>query len=148
MLPRRIRRLAVLGALVGLLVTLPACSGDDPSGPGGSGGNQDAYVGTWTAQSFTVQGTDFIAMGMGLQATFTTSTYSLTVTDDIVGICDFAGTTDCTSTGDLSGTSSQVTFDPGTQDEVVFNYTVLGSSMTFSGSIDGQPVTIVFSKTS
>lgn len=144
MLPNHYRRAALLVALAGLVVTLPACSGDDPAGPNG---NQDPYVGTWTAQSFTVEGTDFVAMGFNLQATFTTSTYSLTVTNDVAGICD--GPTSCTLTGDLSGTGSQVTLDPDDPEgTVTFDYTVVGSTMTFTGDIDGSALTIVFSKTS
>lgn len=146
MSPLRPPRASVLFALVAFAAALSACSDDD--NPAGPGGNQDAYVGTWTATSFVVSGMDLIDQGMGLQATFTTSSYSLTVTDDVVGICAESGSTDCTETGVLSGSGSQVTFDPGTADEVVFDYTIVGSNMTITGAIDGQPVSITFHKVS
>jgi hypothetical protein len=127
-------------------VALSACSDDD--NPAGPGGNQDAYVGTWTATSFVVSGMDLVDLGMGLEATLTTSSYSLTVTDDVVGICEGSGSADCTETGTLSGSGSQVTFDPGTTDEAVFDYTIVGSNMTLTGAIDGEPVSITFHKVS
>lgn len=142
--PLHPRRSSIFFALVAFAVALSACSDDD--NPAGPGGNQDAYVGTWTATSFVVSGMDLIDLGMGLQATLTTSSYSLTVTDDVVGICEGSGSTDCTETGTLSGSGSQVTFDPGTADEVVFDYTIVGSNMTFTGAIDGEPVSITFHK--
>ena len=144
MSPLRPPRSTILLALVAFATALSACSDDD--NPAGPGGNQDAYVGTWTATSFVVSGMDLIDLGMGLQATFTTSSYSLTVTDDVVGICAESASTDCTETGDLSGNGSQVTFDPGTADEIVFAYTIVGSNMTITGEIDGEPVSITFRK--
>ncbi|MGD8496935.1 MAG: hypothetical protein PVF05_12170 [Gemmatimonadales bacterium] len=148
MQPSRIARFPLLLALVGLVAALPACSGSDNNDNGtGTGPSSDpAYVGVWNATSFSAFGMDAIDLGMELQAEFSTSTYLLTVTNDQVGICDAAGTSDCTSSGDLSGTSSQVTFDPGTADAVAFDYTVSGTTMTFTGSIDGAPVSIVFAK--
>ena len=146
MSPLRLPRSTILFALVAFAAALSACSDDD--NPAGPGGNQDAYVGTWTATSFVIAGMDLIDLGMGVQATLTTSTYSLTVTDDVVGICDQAGSSDCTESGTLSGSGSQVTFDPGTQDQAVFDYTIVGSNMTFTGEIDGEPVSITFHKVS
>lgn len=149
MQPSRFARFSVVLALVAFVAAFPACSGSDNNNDNGTGtgpSSDPAYVGVWDATSFSAFGMNAIDLGMELQAEFTTSMYLLTVTNDQVGICDFAGTSDCTSSGDLSGTSSQVTFDPGTADAVTFNYTISGSTMTFTGSIDGTPVTIVFAK--
>lgn len=143
--PLPLPRFTILLALAAVAATLPACSGDDD--PAGPGGNQDAYVGTWTVTSFEAQGMDFIAEGMTLQATLTTSTYSFTVTGDQVGVCGGTATS-CTTNGDISATSSQITIDAGDPDAIAFNYTVSGSTMTWTGSIDGIPATITLSKVS
>lgn len=141
MLLDRTRRRALLTALVALLVALPACSdNDDPAGPGGG---QETYVGTWDATSFSGGGMDLIAMGMTLEATFTTSTYSLTVTNDQVELCGGTATS-CTTNGPLSATASEITIDAGEPDAVTFDYTVTGSTMTWSGDIDGTAVTITW----
>ena len=139
-----VRRAARLGTLLAMAVLLPiasACSSDDdPTAPGA-----DPLVGTWQVTSFQALGSDLIAQGMTLTITLSAAkTYTIVVTDDLLGTCD-QGTT-CTETGSYSSTSTQITIDPGLEDEVTFNYSIQGNSMTFTGSIDGNPVTVVLQK--
>jgi len=122
--------------IVLLAATLSAC-GDD----GGPTGVASDLVGTWQVTRFQATGfPDFITAGMGLTLTLTENEYSLTVTNDLADICQ--GTTSCTTSGTYSATSSQITLDPGTTDEVTFSYNIQGSTMTWTGFIEGAPVTI------
>jgi len=135
------RTLLVAGCI---LLAIPAvvssgCGSDGGGGPG------NAIVASWEVTSFVAQGTDAIANGM----TFTMvlgagGTYTFTVTNDQVGICD--PNPDCTDTGQYAYTASTVTFDPGDPDEVVLSYSIQGNTMTISGQIDGFPVTITLER--
>jgi hypothetical protein len=122
---------------------LPACGDDEPAGPNGGG---QAWEGTWNATSFMALGTDAIEDGMTLQGTFTASTYTLTVSNDQVGVCGDGGTPNCTTTGTLAGTSSQITIDAGDEDAVTFNYSISGNTMMWSGSIDGNAVSVTWAR--
>jgi hypothetical protein len=119
-----------------LLAALSACGDDtDPVGVAGD------LVGTWEVTSFQAIGLpDLIGAGMGLTITLTEDEYTFTVTNDQAGICE--GLTDCVDAGSYSATSTQITLDPGTPDAITFNYTIQGSSMTWTGTIGGFPVTI------
>ena len=91
-------------------------------------------------------GQDVIAQGMTLTITLTaTGTYTLVVTADLIGSCDPGP--NCTQTGAYTSTATTITVDPGTVDEVTLNYTIQGTTLTLTGSIDAIPVTIVFTKT-
>lgn len=128
-------------AAVGLLATLAAC-GDDNGDPTGL---VDDLQGTWQVTRFQGAGfPDFIAGGMTLTVTLAETTYSLFVTNDLADIC--LGLNDCSTTGTYSATGSQITLDPGTADAITFNYTIQGNSMTWTGSIEGLPVTIEATK--
>ncbi len=136
-----IPRIAVI-ALALALVTGPlsGCSNDEPSAPPGA-----SLVGTWNATSFTAQGMNFIAQGMSLSMTLSGSgTYSFVVANDLLGMC--SGTQNCTNTGNYTSTANQVTLDPGTDDEVVFNYTIQGTMMNWTGTIDGTPVSVSWTR--
>jgi hypothetical protein len=122
-----------------LMPLIVACSGDESTGP-----DSDPLVGTWQVTSFQTLGVDAIDLGMSMQVTLTSAkTYTLVITDDAFGACD-AGTS-CTETGSYSSTSTQITLDPG-PDEVTFNYSIQGNTMTFTGNIDGDPVTVVLQR--
>ena len=133
---------SLLGAVTfaAILAAGPACSDDDPTG------NDATIVGSWTATSFQALGMDFIADGMTVDATLTDAgTYTLEVTGDLVGVCE--GSPECERDGSYTSTSSQITLDPGLETEVTFGYTVTTATMTWSGTIEGFPVTITFDRT-
>jgi hypothetical protein len=127
-------------ALAALLPLAASCSDSETTGPAA-----DPLVGTWDVTSFQAFGVDFIEQGMTMRITLTASkTYTVVVTDDALGTCETA--TDCTETGSYSSTSTQITIDPGLEDEVTFNYSIQGTTMTFTGDIDGTPVTIILQR--
>jgi hypothetical protein len=122
--------------LAGVLI-LSGCS-DDPV--------TDPLVGLWNVTSFSALGSDFIADGMSLHVLLTAAdTYTLDVIGDLVGICG-ESETDCSSTGAYTSTTAQITLDPDTEDVTTFDYTIQGSTMTWTGDIDGNPVTIAMSR--
>jgi hypothetical protein len=131
-----------VAALTLALVPLAAqgCSDNDPAAPAAT------IVGTWQASSFEALGTDFIEDGMTLRATFQSSnTYSFVVTGDMVGICP-EEETECTDAGNYSATATQVTIDPGLEDEVTFTYALQGNTMTWTGSIEENPASLTFTR--
>jgi len=128
-------------ALVACLLPISACGDSDTNGPG-----KDPLLGTWQATRFFGEGTDVIAEGMTLRLTLTaTDTYTLVVTDDMVGICESLGT-DCTESGPASHTETSVTIDAGTSEPATFTYEIQGNTMTWSGSVDGGPVSVSFDR--
>lgn len=143
MMHERFRRSATLFALAAVLTAVTACDDDDPVDEG----DDETIVGTWQATSFVALGTDFIDEGMTLTVTFTEAgTYSADVTGDQVGIC---GTeTDCTREGTYTATETSVTIDPGEEDEITVQYTISGSTMNWSGTIEGFAVTASLTRTS
>jgi hypothetical protein len=142
--------------LAGLCVTAtlaPALSGCGSDGGGtgpngGGGGTNPALHATWNATSFGVLGVgDLIANGMTMVVTLAPGgTYTISFTNDVVGLCDPDPGPDCTFTGTYSSTASTLTLDPGTIDETTFNYTIVGTTVTLTGTIDGAAVTIVLQK--
>jgi hypothetical protein len=142
---RRLSRFAASLAVLSLAVFSTACSDDDDDGTGPVDDPEAALVGTWNATSFVGLGQDFVAQGMGVTLTLTSSnTFTFAVTNDLIGACD--PDTACSETGSYSATASQITFDPGTVDAETFTYTIQGSTLTVTGSIDGTPVTIAFTR--
>ena len=88
-----------------------------------------------------------VADGMTFDLTLAASgTYTIEVGNDQVGVCQEAGTTDCSETGPFTYTESQVTLDSGEADSVTFNYDVSASSMTWVGAISSVPVTVTFDR--
>ncbi len=142
MLACRLTRLRLLRMAVLLSVVLTACS-DDSNGPAPGPGS--ALRASWNVTSFATAAEDFITQGMGLVITFKSDgTYALTVTDDLIGICNPGP--DCLEGGDYTATTTTVTLDPGTVDEVVFDYTIAGTTLTMNGDIGGTLVTITATK--
>jgi hypothetical protein len=135
-------RLAVLLAVA--FTAFTACSSDDSNAPAPVPGS--ALRASWNVTSFATAADDFIAQGMVLVITFKSDgTYALTVTNDLVGICNPGP--NCVEGGDYTATATTVTLDPGTVDEVVFDYTIAGTTLTMNGDIGGTPVTITATKT-
>ena len=141
MRPRRTFLAMAIGATMSLGLGISACGSD-----GGSGPNTNVLVASWNATSFTALGQDFIANGMGLVLTLNQGgTYSIAVTGDQGDLICSPGPT-CTQTGDYSSTSTVLTFDPGTPDAVSFNWSLQGTTLTLTGSISGNPATMVLQK--
>jgi hypothetical protein len=129
--------------LVLTLAFLPACSDDDPVSP-----EAEPLVGTWQVTSFQALSQDFIASGMTMSIVLADDgDYTLTVTNDLIGTCEGA-LTNCTQSGNYTATSTQLTIDPGTGDAVTFTYSLSGSTMTWTATIDGNPATLTLTKTS
>ena len=124
-------------AFAALFSMAAACSDSETTGPA-----EEQLVGTWDVTSFQAFGVDAIQQGMSMELTLTAGkTYTIVITDDFLGTCD--PETSCTESGSYSSTSTQITMDPGTEDEVTFNYSISGSTMTFTGNIEGIPVTMI-----
>jgi hypothetical protein len=124
-----------------LLGLAAACSSKDSTSPAA-----DPWVGTWHVTSFIVPGLgDVIANGMTLTGTLNNDgTYSLAYANDQVGACN--NSSSCTRTGNYSHSGNTIIIDSGTADATTFNYTISGSTMTWTGTIDGTPVTITMVK--
>lgn len=126
-----------------LAVALTACSSDDSNGPAPAPGA--ALHASWNVTSFATAADDFIAQGMVLVITYKSDgTYTLTVTNDLVGICNPGP--NCVASGDYTATAATVTLDPGTVDEVVFDYAIVGTTLIMNGDIGGTPVTLTATK--
>ena len=128
---------AQLGAAAAGVSSVAACSEDEAGGPSAS------LPGSWNATSLVVQGQDLIALGMDLTLTLGGSgTYVLTVTGDLTGVCGAASS--CNETGAYTFTATRITLNPGTADELSFNYVLQGSTLAFTGVILDNPATITF----
>lgn len=145
MLRRRFHTLAVLALTLSATPVLLGCGSDD-EGNGGTGPNVSAFVGSWSALTFEVDGTDIVAGGTTITFTFTETTYSFAVTNDTNSVLCDPGVTSCGDSGDLGSTSSSIIFDPGTVDEVTFSFNITGDILTVSGTVEGSPVTATFQK--
>jgi hypothetical protein len=127
------------GIAVAAMVALSACS-DNGTGSGGDD-VEDEVQGIWVATSFAIGETDYVPQGMAIVGTLTATTYSLGIINDVAGICDGGGA-NCTLEDNYSVTSTAITLDPGGEDEVVFTLSLQGNTMTWSGVIDGETLTI------
>ncbi len=129
---------------------IAGCSSDEG---GTSPGVNPAVIGTWNATSFVAQGTDLITQGMGFSIVFNSNgTYSFNITNDQSGLvvsleplCD-GGAPDCSYTGSFTATGSQIVLDPGTIDQETLNYSISGTTMTFTATLDLTPITVVLDR--
>lgn len=137
------RRTIFTGVMTFALASaIAGCSSDETST---APGVDPAVVGTWNATSFTVMGTDLIALGMGVTFVFNSNgTYVLSFTNDQAGLCD-AGS-NCTETGSYTASDTQIIFDAGTTDETILNYSISGTTMTLNATIDGTSIVVVLNK--
>lgn len=136
------RALLLAGLCVSATVA-PAISGCG-SDEGGTGPSSPLHA-SWNATSFVGQNTDLIANGMTVVMTLAPAgTYTFEFTNDLIGACTPGP--DCTETGAYSYTSTLLTIDPGTPDETVFSYSIMGTTLTLTGTIEAIPVTITFEK--
>jgi len=139
-------RSALVAALAATSIVVAGCSSDNTPTGGGGAPPPPALVATWNATSLTAGGQDLTAMGVTLSFTFNNdNTYSFTAANDPGNIfCDTGA--NCTDGGIYSATGSGITFDPGTVDEVSLGYTISGTTLTATGTLDGNTVTFVFQK--
>ena len=143
MLKHRFHHFTVLALTLATASMLLGCGNGDENG---TGPNVSALVGSWSATSFIADGTDIVAAGTTITFTFTETTYSFSVTGDTSGFFCDPGVSSCGENGDIGSTSSSITFDPGTADEVTLTYNVTGDVLTVSGTVDGVTLTATFQK--
>ncbi len=125
---------------------IAGCSSDEG---GTSPGVNPAVVGTWNATSFVVGGgPDLIGQGTTFTFTFilnSNGTYSFIVTGD-QGSIVCAGMANCTESGIYTASDTQIILDPSTTDEVTFNYSISGTTMTINAVINETTFAIVLDK--
>ena len=126
-----------------MAVMLPlalACSGNESTSP-----DSNALVGNWQVTSFEALGIDFIQEGMSVELRLSAAgTYTFVIANDAFGFCE-TGTT-CTDTGRFSSTSTQITMDAGTEDEITFNYSLRGTTLTLTTDVEGTQLTMVLQR--
>lgn len=135
------RALLVAGfsLVAAISVAVSACGSDGGTTP------SDPLIDSWNATSFMAQGTDHIANGMAMVATFNSGgTYAFEFTNDMVGACNPGP--DCTATGVYTHVGTQLTLDPGTADEVSLTSSIFGSTLTLTGDINGEAITVVLER--
>ena len=102
-------------------------------------------LGTWNATSLVVDGFDLMDDGMTLSFTFSDDGgYSYNVTNDMLDFCDSGP--NCSDEGDYTVAGSQITFDPGTDWEETYAYTISGSTLTITTTFGGSTFTFTFQK--
>jgi len=117
-----------------------ACSDDDATGP-----DADTLVGAWNVTSLQAFGVDVIDLGTTMVVTLTDNdNYSIVITGDILEMC--ATAVGCTQTGSYSATSTQITLDPGLATEIIFDYSLSGTTMTATGNVNGTPINMILRK--
>ena len=110
-----------------------------------------AVVGTWNATSFVVGGApDLIGQGTTFTFTFilnSNGTYSFIVTDDQSNVvCGTGMANSCTESGIYTASDAQIILDPSTTDEMTFNYSISGTTMTLNAVTNGTTFAIVLDK--
>ncbi|MFV1988013.1 MAG: lipocalin family protein [Gemmatimonadota bacterium] len=135
------RKFAV--AAIALSLVAVGCS-DSDGGPNGP--DPDPLIGTWSATSILADGTEIQVGGLTLTITFgDDGMFATSTTNDADGIfCE--GATSCTDEGAFTFTSTQLTFDVGSVDEAILNYTITGNTLTVSGDIDGTAMVMTFTR--
>jgi hypothetical protein len=102
-------------------------------------------LGSWNATSLVVDGFDLMGDGMTLRFTFSDDGgYTYTVAGDQLDFCDPGP--NCSDGGDYTATTSQVTFDPGTDDEETYSYTIAGNTLVITATFGGSPLTFTFQR--
>jgi len=137
MITLRSTRRSVLCGLAAAGILFLAC--DSSTAP------PDELVGTWQATAIVVNGHDFTGDGMTLTYTLSANGgYSYAVTNDFFDYCDPGP--NCSDSGDFEVSGNQITFDPGTDWEETYTYTLSGTTLTISASFGGATFTITFAK--
>lgn len=141
-------RYAVALMLTASLTVLATACGDESTEP-----EDVTLLGTWNATSFQALGTDLIADGLGLTAritgTETSGTLAIDFDNDVDEMfCDDGVGPVCTQEDPFTATATQITLDPGGEDEETFNYAITGggNTMTWSGTIDSAPILVTFQR--
>ena len=139
-LHRRTVPAAVLTLVLGLGIA--GCSSDD----GGTTPGTNPVVGTWNATSLSIQGgPDLIAQGMGYSIVFNSDdTFVSTTTNDMAGFCDMVS--NCLDSGDYTASDTQIILDAGTSDAFTVNYSISGTTMTLTFTLNGMASVLVLDK--
>ena len=118
---------------------IAGCSSDEATTGTGTGtGTGNAVVGTWNATSLHAQGgMNLIAQGMAFSLVFNSNgTFAHTTTNDMAGFCD-PGMANCGDSGPYTASDRQFTLDAGTSDAITFDYSIAGTRMTITGTVNG-----------
>jgi hypothetical protein len=106
------------------------------------------FLGSWDATSFVVAGEELVVPGAFFFVNFgffSDGSYGFSVGGDDDGvICDVPPS--CFDEGDFSHTSTVITLDPGTADELKLSYTVSGNTLNVSGTLNGTAFAGIFEK--
>lgn len=108
------------------------------------------FVGNWRVTSFVLDGEELITPTSSFYVSigfFTDGSYQLIAGGDDDGvIC--VGSTSCVDAGDFTYTGTYIALEPGTPDEIVFNYSISGSgdTLTISGDSPLGEYTAVFER--
>lgn len=135
-----LHRRSILIAALCLAPFVAGCSSDRATGLVIS----DSIFGDWTVTSFVVFGQNVWQPGWVMSWTLREDgTFSSSASGPGIE-CE---TPSCAETGSYSHTSSQITLFPGTPAALVFEYVQEGSTMTWTGTIDGVLSTMVMKRT-
>lgn len=144
MISQRITRAATTVALLGLLATATACNDEITIGDGEP---INPLVASWDATGFTSGGIDLVADGLSFRLILAAdNNYSLIVKSDLDAVICDQGQTACTVNGPFTSTGSTITIDAGTADATTFNYSIVNTTMTWSGTIEAEATTIVWAR--
>lgn len=82
---------------------------------------------------------------MGVTLTLSDSgSYTVQIEDDLVDLCDPGP--DCTLEGPYTSSDATVVLSPGTDDEQEFAYVINGSTMVWSGTVNGIATSFTFER--
>lgn len=131
------------GVLIAALVIAPLTLGCGEDGPTSV---PVPLLGVWDATTFVADGVDLVADGTFISFSFfDDASYAFAVTNDVNGIvCDVPP--NCSDSGDFETTGNTLVLDPGTVDELTMTYSVSGTTLTVSGTIQGVTFSAAFDK--
>ncbi|NNE42877.1 MAG: hypothetical protein HKN12_01595 [Gemmatimonadetes bacterium] len=151
----RVLRLALILSVFSAIGCGDAPAPTGPSGSNGTASEGSELTGSWSVTRFAADSVDAITAGSSMVLTFTEGgsspagsfargvqgTFTLTVANDYLELCEEAGP-DCAVTGTYRVTDGTLFFNPDTEDELAWTYSVAGGILTLNGVIDGIDIEV------